>query len=125
MTKRKRKTWTFQPDDDVLELAHALFGEKMSRGDRTRLVNEAIRLSHPADSLIAARVAAAQREVDEAKERMERMRQMLSKIKSLSSNGKSALPSAVELKLQGEHKSAQSNPPKPRPSRKSHQEKAP
>lgn len=121
MTKRKRKTWTFQPDDDVLELAHAMFGENMSRGDRTRLVNEAIRLSHPADSLIAARVAAAQREVDEANERMERMRRMLSKIKSLNSNGKGVLPSAVESKLQGEHEAAQSNQPKRQPARKSRQ----
>lgn len=121
MAKRKRKTWTFQPDDDVLELAHALFGEKMSRGDRTQLVNEAIRLSHPEDTLIAARVAAAQREVDEANERMERMRRMLSKIKSLSSNGKGALPSAVESKLQGEHEAAQSNQLKHQPARKSRQ----
>ncbi len=102
MTKRKRETWTFQPDEDVIELAKALFGEKMSRGDRTRLLNEAVRLKYPQDSLIAARVATAQREVDEANARMERMRLMLSKIKSLNSTDKKALLVAADAKLQRE-----------------------
>jgi len=72
MPKRRRETWTFQPDDDVVELAKSLFGENPSRGERTELINEALRFAHPETALIMA-----QKEVSEATQRLERMRNIL------------------------------------------------
>lgn len=83
MTKRKTETWTFQPDDDVIILVKTLFGEKPSRGDRTRLVNEAIRFSHPETAMMMA-----EQEVAEANARLERMKKMLAELKKISSNDK-------------------------------------
>ena len=39
----ERETWTFQPDRDVSRLARKAFGEVVTRGVRTAIVNEALR----------------------------------------------------------------------------------
>ena len=43
--KRKKPTWTFQPDEDVRKLVDQMLGQ-ISDADRTALINEAIRLKH-------------------------------------------------------------------------------
>lgn len=121
MTKRKRETWTFQPDDDVLALAKSLFGEKPPHGKRTEFVNEAIRLKYPDASLLAASVATAEREVSEAMARLARMRTMLAKIKRVSSSEKAGILSAADSKIQHGHATVHPNPPTTPPARKSRQ----
>lgn len=61
--KRKTPTWTIQPAPDVVEAFEKLFkGEKLTRGKKTALVNEALRLklSGAAISLQEQIVAAEQ-----------------------------------------------------------------
>jgi len=65
---RRVRTWTFQPDDDVRELVERLFPEA-SRGQRTALVNEAIRLKHP-----AAAISLAEKDFAEAKARLDALK---------------------------------------------------
>lgn len=78
MGKRRRETWTFQPDDDIVEMLDNLFeGKKPDRGERTEIINEAMRLAHPEIALVRA-----EKEVSEAKLRLERMQKLVAQIKS-------------------------------------------
>lgn len=76
MTKRRGETWTFQPDDDVVKAFNSIFGEDVSRGQRTQFINEALRLTSPEIAM-----ASAEREVAEANERLKRMRGMVEELK--------------------------------------------
>jgi hypothetical protein len=107
MGKRRRETWTFQPDDDVVELAKELFGENPDRGERTQFVNEAIRFQYPETALIMAK-----REVEEAQARFERIKKLFVKIKSINSSEKKAVLSAANATLQRNHEAPQTNAPK-------------
>ena len=43
MRKKKQKTWTFQPDEDVYRLINDVLGKNPKHGEKTRLINLAIR----------------------------------------------------------------------------------
>jgi hypothetical protein len=126
MTKRKRETWTFQPDDAVIALAKGLFGDKPDRGQRTQLINDAIRFKHPDAALLAAHVVSAQREVDEANERLERMKKMLAKLKessasSTSTSEEEGIAAAAEEASQPGYPSSSHSPSTAAPTERKHE----
>ena len=43
--EKKRETWTFQPSPDVIALVQELGISTKNRGERTKLVNEAMRMA--------------------------------------------------------------------------------
>lgn len=59
--KRKKPTWTFQPDDDVVKAFRHLFADA-DHGKRTKIVNESLRLrlSDASISLTEQELAALQ-----------------------------------------------------------------
>lgn len=77
MRKRRRETWTFQPEDDVKEAVRAVFGENPDKVTRTAIINEALRLHHN-DSIIMT----AEREIAEAIGRLEFIRKKVAEHKT-------------------------------------------
>lgn len=59
--EKKRETWTFQPSPDVIALVQELGISTKNRGERTKLVNEAMRMA--AKQLGASERAAIYREL--------------------------------------------------------------
>lgn len=67
--KRRRPTWTFQPDDDVRALVESRFGPNLTRGQKTALINEAIRIKHA-----EAAVSLAEQDLAVAKAKLEALK---------------------------------------------------
>lgn len=60
----KDRTWTFQPDDDVREWVGAAIGSQ--RGERSKLINEALRLNwhKAATSILIQEIAEKQAQLE-------------------------------------------------------------
>jgi hypothetical protein len=67
---RKKTTWSFQPDDDVRKLVEDNVGN-LSRGEKTALINEAIRVRHA-----AAAISLAEKRVAEAQSHLENLKRI-------------------------------------------------
>lgn len=106
MGKRRRETWTFQPDDDIAELLNRILGDSPSRGERTQFINDAIRFQYPETAIISA-----ENEITEAKARLERLKVILAKIKAVNSSGsRASILVSAESKLQRGSKAGQTKP---------------
>lgn len=88
--KKPRETWTFEPDAEVVAAIREAFGGEMPKGDRTQIINDALRLHHADATIITA-----ESELFRAKARLEKIREVLQKPRStpypISSTQSSAL----------------------------------
>lgn len=66
--QRKKPTWTFQPEDDVIT-AFDKYLKDADRGQRTEIINQALRLK-----LSAASISLAEEEIAALKARIEHLR---------------------------------------------------
>jgi hypothetical protein len=67
--QKKRVTWTFQPDEDILVAVLALnSGKELSRGQRTELIKKALEHQYP-----EAFLAMAKRRYEEARATLEQL----------------------------------------------------
>lgn len=71
--RRKRVTWTFQPDDDVVDaVARLNGGRELDRGERTELIKRALTFQYPH----AFRAAVKKRLLDATEEMAELERRL-------------------------------------------------
>ena len=56
----EQKTWTFQPDADVRQMMAEMLGPTPKFGDKSRLINLAVRIQ----SKLAGQIIAAQRDLE-------------------------------------------------------------